>query len=320
MEALSEIRMALSGLTGVLPRRAVLVDNATVADKRADASKEEVAPLSMACEVLRRAAGEPVFSRHTPHLLVQCLNSNDPGAWKAMLDDAVTGDLDEGAMAAFWGNVDNTDQLVRCLVSVTNGMHMWLVIRAIQHVLPVIDTTCTLKLGLAFERAFPELVRSLARSSKDISHDSRAAAITMLGKVIVWCNIPVAQQCGMLDTVLKTASEDLMRLFVFAPMQQLADHDAGLAERILQRAERATQASRYPPCALLATLSPVQLHPLDRRVLKLVQRTLDTAAAQGTIDSRLALVCGLLAKATAPTRSLEASLAHALCCMAATPS
>lgn len=320
MEALNEIRMALSGLTGVLPRRAVLLDDHTLADRLTDPTKPEVASLSLACEALRRASNEPVFHRHTSQLLVQCLNTNDPRAWRAMLDDAVTGDLDGAAMAAFWGNGDNTDQLLRCLVEVKCGMHLWLVIRAMQYVLPIIDGTCTLKLGAAFERTFPDLVRTLARSAKDISYDSRATAITVLGKVLVWCNIPVAQQCGMLDIVLNCSTEDLMRLFVFAPMQQLAELDGNLVERIVARAERASQASRYPPLALLATLAPEQLQSHDSRVLKIVQRTLDTAAAQGNIDARMALVCGVLAKSTAPAKSLTASLGHALCCVSLSPS
>ena len=319
MDALADVRMALSGLRGTLPRRVVILDNHSLADKLADPSKAEVTQLSMACEVVRRASNEPVFHRHTPHLLVQCLNTNDPGAWRAMLDDAVTGDLDLAAMEAFWGNRDNIDRLVRCMVGVRCGMHLWLLIRALQHVLPVITPRSTRTLGTAFERAFPDLVRCLARSCKDITHDSRAAAITVLGKMIVWCNIPAAQQCGMLDTVLKCPAEDMMRLFVFAPVHELVDIDDSLVGRILQRAERATQASRYPPCALLAILTPQQLQPHQQRVSKLVQRTLETASAQGAIDSRLALVCGLLAKSVAPARSMEATLAHALCCMAHAP-
>lgn len=321
--ALSEIRDALTGLSGALPRRAVVAEDGSLVDKLTRPDRPESVQLSMVCEIMRREAQEPVFSRYTPVLLAQCLKSNDPCAWRAMLDDATTADLDMACMATFWaaamhaedGEQNRMDALVGCLVASTSGMHTWLVVRAIQHIIPVLDAEATARLASAFQAQFTDVIKTVSRRAKDISVDMRAGIITALGKLIVWCNIPVADMCGMLGVAIRTGIDDVLRLFTFAPMSAMVDHEPSLVDRLVLRAERSSQASKFPACALLAVMTREQLEPFADRVLGVVQRTLDTAAAQGCMDSKLALVCGVLARTASPHLSLQASLAHALCCM-----
>lgn len=313
--AINDIKLALSGLSGTLPRRAVLLPDGTVGDRLARPDLLEVVPISIVCEILRRSTGEHVHSRHTPHLLRECLETNRPGSWRALLDDVTTGDLDFGAVAAAWALEDHSARLVQCLVNTASGTHMWLVICAMQHILQCVDPSATYHTGLAFQKAFPDLLRAISRRMRNMSADMRAGAIAALGKIVVWCDIPEATLCAMLEAVLDGSPEDMLHLFLFAPIQQLAQESPPLVEKLLHKAEQAAQASRYPACALLALLSQDQLRPFEERVLALVQRSLDTAAAQGSIDSKLALVCGVLAKSVCPPRSLQSSLAHALCCM-----
>ena len=316
-DVVAGLRGALSGLTGALPRRAVVLPSGELADRAAHPALPEVPAVSLACEILRRAAGEPVFSRTTRQLLEQCLSSNDPGAWRALLDDEATGDLDAGVAAACWAAPAAMHRLVWCLVGASSGMHLWLGVRAVQGVLALAGRAAAHDLGLAFHHHFPSLVRTLSRRCKDLSADMRACVITTLGRLIACCDLPHDSLAGMLDEALDDRMpDDVLRLFVHAPLPALAERDPGLVARLLGRAERAAQSSRYPACALLAVLAPEQLAAHGERVRGLVQRALDTAAAQGSVEAGLALACGVLAKATAPPRSLDAALAHALCCMA----
>ena len=315
-EALQAVRGALGGLGGTLPRRAVVLHNGEVADRAAHPHLPEVTAVSLACEALRRAAGEPVFSRVTPRLLEQCLASNDPGAWRALLDDEATGDLDTEAATAFWDSPANLHRLVWCLVRAPTGTDLWVGVRAMQGVLALTGKAGAHVLGLAFHHQFPDLVRALSRRCKDVSAEQRAYVIATLGRLIAWCDIAPASLADMLGRALEGPVDDVLRLFVHAPLGELASRDPDLVPKVLRRAERASQVGRYPSLALLAMVDPRHLAGHAERVRALVQRTLDTAAAQGSVEPGMALACGVLAKATAPARSLDAALAHALCCMA----
>lgn len=317
MDAAADLRAALSGLTGVLPRRVVVLPNGAIDDRRDHPALPEVVAVSLACEVLRRAADEPVYARHTSHLLRQCLDTNDPGAWRAFMDDAATGDLDVAAAAAFWGEPDAMGRAVQCLVECTTGMHAWVVVRSLHRALTLVGPPAPQRTGVALQAAFPRLMRTLSKRAADVSVDKRAATITALGRLMVWCDIPHDALASMLGTALRDGPDDVLRLFLSAPVAALAAHDPALVERVLQRAERASQANRYPACTLLAVMAPDQLRPFGDRVRRLVQRALDTAAAQGSVDTGLALACGVLARAVAAPRSLDFTLAHALCCMSA---
>lgn len=316
-QALADVRAALSGLTGSLPRRAVATADGGLAERASDPDRPELTAVSVACEVLRRAAGEPVHSRHTPRLLEQCLDANDPGAWRALLDDALTGDLDGATAAGFWAADGRAALLVACLIDASSGTHAWLIVKVLRLVLEGAEAAeVRHRLATAFARRFQDLVRSLSRRVRDVSADMRAAMVRALGKLIMRTGIPRDELVRMLGaTVRGPAPDDLLLLFLYAPVAELADAAPELTEALLTRAERASLASRYPACALLAVMTPEQLRPHAERVQRLVQRTLETAAAQRGVDGALALACGVLARAAAPPRSLEAALAHAMCCM-----
>ena len=239
-QALRDVRGALTGLSNVLPRRAVLLQTGALADKMASPGLPEVVAVSMACECLRRAAAEPVYSRHTPHLLQQCLDTNDPGAWRALLDDATTGDLDIVAFSAFWRGAGAMTRIVGCMANATNGMHLWLVVRSLQHVLCTTEASAeaAVQLGHAFQSMAPVLITTLARRTKDLAADLRAGAISALGKLMTWSDIPLPGLASMLDLALKCGADDVLRLFLCAPLPSLVEHDPALVERLVQRAER----------------------------------------------------------------------------------
>ena len=313
---MQDVRAALTGLTGRLPRRVVLLGTGALADKVHSPASQELVPVSVVCEILRRESREPVYSRHTPHLLEQCLAGNEAGAWQALLDDMYTGDADEAAMRAFWTDEEHLDGLVRCLTEACTGEHAWMVICVMRGVVERVDRESTRALGRAFQSRFARLVVCISTTMRTYSAENRAAAITTLGKLMLWCQLSTASLCAMLDTALQTSADGVLQLFLFAPVEELARHDPTLVERILRHAEKASQAQRYPPCSLLALLAVDQLAPYAPRVLDVAQKTLSVAAAQGSLDVWLGYVCGRLAKVVSPPRSLTACLGHALSCMA----
>lgn len=309
----STIRAALSGLSGRLPRRAAVWDGVVV-DRARQPQAQEVAALSVVCEAVRLACKDPVYSRQTPVLLRQCLEENLPDAWRCLLDDEATADLDHAALAYALGEPTAPLRLVQCFVGASTGLHMWLVVKAANLFRAHMTPAAVADMATSFQRAFPDLVATLSCRFNDVTQDMRAAAITSLGALMVWTGIPTATLATMLEACADSGKDDVMRLFLTAPVVEIAQHAPCLVDKLLRRAEKTHQSSRYPPCALLASLTPDQLRPHAPRVMKLVRRSLDVAAAQGDMDLKLALVCGVMAKSVCAPRSLEASLAHALSC------
>lgn len=312
--ALDDIRGALSGLTGRLPRRAVALPDGGLGERRDHPELSELSCVSVACESIRKARNEPVFSRHTPHLLHQCFSDNDPEAWRALLDDVATADLDATQTLEFLAGNDRAAQFATCAVTARSGMHMWLVVRAMEQFWPALGHSLRDRLSTAFQTNFSSLASAIANRTRDLTPDQRAGCITALGTVLAATTVPLPKLEAMLDHVLRAPDIDLLRLFLFAPVRELAERAPALVARLVDKAQRSPQAARYPACALLAALTKDQLQPHADRVLALAKQAVDTGVAQGTIDAKLLLACGVLIKAVATPRSLEASLAHALCC------
>ena len=119
MDAVAEITAALTGLSGSLPRRAVVLPDGSLGDRAVHTSLPEVPIMSLACEVLRKHRGVPVYSRDTAALVQQCLGHNEHGAWEAVLQDILSGDFDFDRAAAV---IDGSDKTVAgCLVSAAPG-------------------------------------------------------------------------------------------------------------------------------------------------------------------------------------------------------
>lgn len=310
---LGVVRQALSGLTDKLPRRAVVLPDGSLGDRCDYPCLAEVSSVSLACEAVRRAGGEAIYPRHTAQLMQLCLSTNDPSAWRALLADATTGDLDLEAARLQLGG-DNAALLVRRLTESSSGMHMWTVIRFMQLIMPAMPVSVVSKLAQAFQQLFGDIVKALTKRVRDVSVDMRASAITELGKLMVWTDIPESDLAEMLEDCLARSPDEVLRLFLFAPIPAMLAHCPDLPEKLLLRAERASQATRYPTVAMLAMLPAPVLKPHEARVMELVKRALETGAAQGTMDAKLALVCSTLVKDVAPSRSLYAGLAHALSC------
>ena len=306
---------ALTGMSGgSLPRRVVIAPDGSLADRGDHPKIAEVTTLSLVCEAVRRSAGKPVYSRHTATLTQQCLDGNDREAWEAMLADVRSGDfchVDAGAAMEV-----SSRCIVHCIVAATPGQHAWAVVRAARHLLPLLSDTAARHTADVFLRLFPEVVSAMSKKCRDVSGDERAMSITALGRVMAWCDIPVPRLSEMLQSCASKA-DDVLRLFLWAPMPEICAHAPGLVDMLVARADKAPQASKYPACALLALLPVDALRPHADAIRRLGQRVLETASAQGSMDPKLALACAALLKAVSAPRSLELALAHALMCLSA---
>lgn len=312
---MADVRGALTGLTGVLPRRAVALGDGRLGERRDHPELSELTSVSLACEALRRASNEPVYSRHTPHLVRQCLDDNDPGAWRALLDDMTTGDMDRAVALETLAAEDCAARFIACLITAQSGVHLWLVVCVLHRLWPDLAPPMTQRLSHGFQCSFDSLLKAVIRKTWDLAPDLRAGCISALGALMVWTTIPVPDLAAMMGACVTGAHDDALRLFLHAPIEDITRHAPELVQQLLSKAERAHQGSRYPSCALLAAMSREQLAPHADRVLRLAHAVLDTGAAQGTMDVKLLLACGALVKSVAPPRTLEASLAHALCCV-----
>lgn len=312
------IRAALTGLSNQLPRRAVLCGgpNPRLAEKAQHKDLPEVPVLSLACEHLRAACNEPVYSRRTAELARQCMVGNEPEAWRCLLDDAATDDLDKVALDRYMASDSRIPQrLVECIVGARTDVHLWLVVKAVGLMVPRMTPHMTQQLANAFVMMFGEVVATVSSTKPgNFDSDMRAATIAALGKLMVWSDISIDKLAAMLQGCIKFGRDDVLRLFILAPMSSMAAHSPHIVTMLLERAEETSQGNRYPSCALLAAMDPQLLKPHANRVAAVAHRSLDVAAAQGTLDSRLSLVCGTLFKAVSPPSSPMALLAHALCC------
>jgi len=315
MDLAADITAALTGLSGSLPRRVVLLPDGSLGDRAVHISLPEVPIMSLACEVLRTHRGMPVYSRDTAALVNQCLERNEHGAWEAFLHDMDSGDVDAERAAAILDASDKT--LAGCLVAATPGQHAWSVVKASRLLMSLASEVTMRRTAAAFHQLFGDIVVALARAGRDVSADERAACITAFGKLIVWCSVSVPTLSDMLITTLAQKPDDVLRLFLFAPVSAMCEFSPPLVDTLVKRLDHAPQASKYPSCALLALAPTKLLAPHAATLLKSVQRMLDTAAAQKSMDPKLALACAALAKSVTTPRSLESALAHSLMCMSA---
>ena len=314
---MDSVRAALCvGTSGQVPRRAVVLADGSLADRRDHPDRPEARQVSVACERVRIAFSETVYSRNTAELMEQCFAKNDPKAREALLDDVATHDL--SAECAIRYLHANGITIVECLLSATTSGHVVVIIRAAQHVLPLLAAEDLARTSAALCRRFDELVKKLVQ----VVQRGRIPAdfddgITALGKLMLACDVPPCQLADMLHACLVSGVDTLMRLFLFAPVAAMVAHSPSLVDSIVARAEKAPQSSRYPLIALLAMVPAHVLSVHADRLAALIQRILDTALAQNGMDPKLALACGTIGKhASTSPRSLHATLSHTLCCMA----
>lgn len=312
-QTVDSVIAALTGLTDALPRRAVLTSGGGIGDKRTHGGTE-IPALSVACELLRRHKREPVHPRDTVSLMRACLESNSRGAWEALLDDVKTHDFDTSEASSVLNSSEHT--IVMCIVGATPGQHCWSVIRASLHCFPLLSVATTRRTASAFIRLFGDVATAVGRWGRDVTADDRASCITVMGKLMVYSDVSVGTLVDLLEMSLATKTDDVLRLFIFTPIEQMVRLKPGIVDGLVRRFVRASQASKYPSCAMLALVPADAVKPHAEKLLKTIHSVLATASAQQNMDLKLALACSMVLRSISEPRSLQASMAHSLVCMA----
>jgi hypothetical protein len=303
-----------------VPRRAVLHEGAlwekcdVMAGVASAGGVQEIDVLSAACEIVRVARGLPVYPRATDALVTQCLTRNDPGAWAALYSDMATGDVDWAVLRR--ALVDSPMVLLGCVLAPQHAAHMLHVI----HCVVAVTERATPEHGTRFAGLLGDRLRDfvdvLGRHSAAMRRETRDAALSIVGRMLTSARVPPAALADALSHVLTRKQDDLVRLFVHAPVVECVDARAELVPALLARAKAAALSTRYPLLAVLARLAAAnRLEGHDADIVAIVTSTLSAhLAASSGVNARVLLACSLLARALSPQAAapLAGLLARAL--------
>lgn len=297
---------------GKFPRRVVLLPDGGLGDRAQHPELPEVELLSRLCELARTAAGQPVWPRRTAELLDAALASNAPGAWEALRDDLLTGDLDLEAAAAVLRHSSNAATLVTCLVGSRDAAHMLHVAAVLSRVLDALSEESRVDVGRQLACQLRQVMDVFARHGALMSRDVRDAVLHGFGRTLALVGVSDAHVAELVLHALAQRRDELLRLFLHVPTAFVAHKPQVLAE-LLDRARAAPPHERYPAVALLARVvaaDPALVAGCERDVL-------DLAAAVVTVeplDSRMCVAAATLAMAALgdDATTPQACLARAL--------
>lgn len=295
---------ALATLAGILrvndrlPRRVVLLPDGSLGDKAAWPHLPEVEVLSRVTEVIRAALKQPCHSRHAARLLEDALKSNEPGAWEAVRDDLMTGDMDTAAAVAIVQQGQSCSALVSCLVGARDDRHLADVLVALAAVLPGLSEEARAELGRCAAYHLPAIADAFTRHSAFLTTDVRDAMLSGFGKVLAGAAVDESRLADVVCTVLASRREDLLRMFLHVPAT-FVRHRPEIVAHLVERAKAVPPCNRYPVLAMLAKLLhdgvPGVAPPRLEDVNELVRATLlDTADC---VDTRTCLAAAAIVTA-----------------------
>lgn len=246
--------LSIVRVKGHVPRRAVVLADGGLADKTSHPDCAELELLSRVCEVARASCGAPCYPRQTAALLERALADNDVGAWQAVRDDLVTGDLDAEVTCAVLSQGSNASALVACLIGARSAKHLLhvscLMARALED--PEFREETRAEMGRALACQMRPLLDTLVAHGASMPLDTRDAAYDGLGRVVAMAVLPDARVADAVLHVLERRREELLRLFLRVPAS-FVDHRPQILPALLGRLSSSVSAtSRYPALELLA--------------------------------------------------------------------
>jgi hypothetical protein len=220
-------------VNGVPPRRAVLADNGSLAQKQRPA-ENEVPLLSRLCELARASRNIECPPRSTAALMERALMTNSPTCWTAAADDITTGDFDAPAVVSLLSqNQSYAVAFATCFASPVDASHMMAMLRVF-HKLDLPDET-TETFGRTIGCQLKTLIDALASHAGLIKKDIREAVMNDVGKMLAMSGVPTNQLADALRVVLATKKYDALRLFLHADIaacfRACPDALAGLVEK-----------------------------------------------------------------------------------------
>lgn len=308
----SSTLVPLLRVNGRFPRRAVLTPDGRLADKTALPDHAEVDLLSRICEVVKHAAGLKVYPRQTAALLERALADNDPGAWEALKDDLVTGDVDLDSACAVLRQ-GNCAALVACLVGARSPAHMMHVACLLAKVLGGLGEEARADLGRALCCQLRGVMDALLAHGAMMTREVVDGVVGGFGAIIgQTCTLPDGRVAELVAYALSKRRDELLRLFLEAP-PSFVDHRPEVFQGLLDRAKAAPPAHKFPTVAMLAKLvryRPELAAGHEARLTEIV-----CAALPDQFDCRECLAAATLVVATSGnggTEILTRALARAL--------
>lgn len=300
---------------GSIPRRAVLLPDGRLAEKTG-CLETETDLVSRLCEVARAATGSPCYPRQTAALLECALADNGAGAWHAIRDDLVTGDLDMEVACVVLSQGSNASALVGCLVGSRSSRHLLhvccLLARALED--SRLREECRAEMARALACQMRPLLDTLVVHGSGMPLDTRDAAYDGLGRVLAAAGLSGALVGDAVLHALERRREELLRLFLWVPAS-FVDHRPQILPALLSRLPRVSASCRYPALELLARIlehDPLAALGAERHVADVLVGSLRPAQATGgqgarRLDSRECLAVSRIAQcAGADPRVFEA--------------
>lgn len=325
---LRRIRIMLVGPSGVLPRRAAPKDDGTF-EELFIAKSPENTRVSAICEMLREAAGDPVYSRDTARLMEQCVEHNHPDAWQAFLNDVTTNNVDTTALGAFFDTPTKLTAMVKCIArterSAEPATHAAYVVMGIQHVAFALSPGSKEHLGRALCQQFEPIIATLAGTLRYANADVRNGIISILAELFMAKGQPMPPAQTMRNIMSAVLEEGdsykidiALGLLWHAPIPAVVESDPAIVDTILHRMKNWPMDRCFHACAVLSHMRPEQMSHTPARaaaIERIVCDMLGKAFAQNNLDTRIATVCGTLAQGISPRRSLAGLLGKALVSM-----
>ena len=249
----------MAGVVGVLkvngriPRRAVVLPDGTLSDKLVHPDQSEVEVLSRLCELARRHGKQPCYPRHAAMLLEEALSTNAGGAWEAVRDDVMTGDMDLDGAAAVLRHSSNCMALVSCVVGARDDKHVTSLVIFMAAVLPTLCDETRAELGTVLGYQLHAVMDTFVKNGALMTRDVRDGLLSGFGKVLASCGLAETRVADMVEYALASKRDELLRLFLHMPSGFIHARPA-LVGTMLDRARTVPVCNRYPLLAMLAKL------------------------------------------------------------------
>lgn len=315
-------------VNGRIPRRAVVLPDGTLSDKLMHPAHAEVEVLSRLCELARRHGRQPVFARHAATLLEEALSTNAAGAWEAVRDDVMTGDMDLDGAAAVLRQSNNCMALVSCLVGARDDRHVTSLVIFMAAVLPALCDEARAELGAVLGYQLHAVMDAFVKHGALMTRDVRDGLLSGFGKVLAGCGLQDSRVADMVDYALASKRDELLRLFLHMSPGFVRARPA-LVDAMVDRARTVPACNRYPLLAMLAKLmaegvvvaGPVtattaataaagadnSTTPIRCDAAKLHEAVVSSLSGDEALDSRTCLAIGTLVGAWSGNGGGEAS-------------
>jgi hypothetical protein len=294
-------------VNGVPPRRAVLADNGSLAQKQRPTEKE-IPLLSRLCELARASKNIECPPRSTAALMERTLSTNSPTCWTAAADDITTGDFDAPAFVSLLSqNQSYTAAFATCFASPVDANHMMAMLRVF-HKLELPDETMEI-FGRTIGCQLKALVDALAAHAGLIKKDIREAVMNDVGRMLAMSGVPINQLAEALQVVLATKKYDALRLFLHADIaacfRVYPDMLGGLIEK-------AKNVGVHHKAIVLAAIAKTIRDDPDAVPMESIRDMLAAVLKTPSEDARVLLAIAIASQAACSEDGITKGLAEAL--------